>query len=145
MYIQGMAQQTQVFLLCIGFGFSMGLFYDVFSMLRKMFFTSRITVFIQDIVYFLVCTVGAFFFLLCINGLDLRFYVLAGMGMGFLVYYFTLGIIVSRFCKAVATRVNRLLQPIFSLFKRTFSFLAGKTRNIIDKKLKILNKKRLNT
>ena len=55
MYIQGMAQQTQVFMLSAGFGFLAGALYDVVRFIRKIFSSSVGAVIFQDILFFVIC------------------------------------------------------------------------------------------
>lgn len=93
MYIQGMAIQTQIFLLSIGFGFFTGFVFEIIKSVRKVFTESKRAIFIQDILSFLIFTVLIFLFLLCVCSGEIRLYTLFGLLCGYLIYYFTLGYI----------------------------------------------------
>lgn len=120
MYIQGMAQQTQVFMLSVGFGFLLGLVYEIVRFVRAVFSHSRTAVIIQDILFSIICTLLSFFFLLCIDDGKLRMYPYLGMIMGFAIWYFTLGIPVSAILKRLSAFLNGILKSFAVLAKRIF-------------------------
>lgn len=131
MYIQGMAQQTQVFMLSVGFGFLLGLVYEIVRFVRAVFSHSRTAVIIQDILFSIICTLLSFFFLLCIDDGKLRMYPYLGMIMGFAIWYFTLGIPVSAILKRLSAFLNGILKSFAVLAKR-----------ILKKDVKILKKRK---
>jgi len=57
MYIPTMALQTRIFLLSIGLGFLLGILYDVFYIVRLMITKNKYAIYIQDILYLLVCII----------------------------------------------------------------------------------------
>lgn len=120
MYIQGMAQQTQVFMLSVGFGFLLGLVYEIVRFVRAVFSHSRTAVIIQDILFSIICTLLSFFFLLCIDDGKLRMYPYLGMIMGFAIWYFTLGIPVSAILKRLSAFLHGILKSFAVLAKRIF-------------------------
>lgn len=120
MYIQGMAQQTQVFLLCIGFGFLLGSAYDIMRFVREIFSSSPTAMIIQDILFSIVATFSSFFFLLCIDDGKLRMYPYLGMIIGFVIWYFTLGIPVSSIFLRISRFLHSLLKSIFNWIKKIF-------------------------
>ena len=95
MYIQGMAVQTQLFILCIGFGFFLGVIYGVIAGIRKVIFKSDISVFIQDIIISIIYTVLVFLFLLCVCSGELRLYTFLGLLLGWIIYYYTFGCLIN--------------------------------------------------
>ncbi len=129
MYIQTPAQQTYVFLMCIGFGFILGLFYDFVRMIRKSFSNSKRSILLQDILYCVISTFAVFCFLLCCNDGEIRFFVLFGLASGWVIYYFTFGSLVVRVTDAVSGAVRRVFKPI----KRLFRFLWVKSSKIKEK------------
>lgn len=136
MYIQGMAQQTVSFLLCIGMGFALGLIYDSVRLIRRSFFKSKASFYFFDILYFVICTFAVFFFFICINGGEVRGYLFFGLALGWLTYYFTLH-----------TSVCRLTDPasafISSVFMRLRHFAVSMYRRLIKKAVKILKKAKI--
>ena len=95
MYIQGMAVQTQLFILCVGFGFFLGLIYGILTGIRKTMIKSDLSVFIQDIIISIIFTILIFLFLLCVCSGEIRFYTFFGLLLGFIIYYFTCGYLIN--------------------------------------------------
>lgn len=95
MYIQGMAVQTQIFLLCIGFGFCLGIIFELIKLIRKIISHSKYAVLAQDILGFIIFTMLIFLFLLCVSNGELRVYSLFGLMAGYVIYYFTLGFLLA--------------------------------------------------
>lgn len=119
MYIPEMAQQTRVFLLCVGIGFVLGILYDVVRMLRKIFFTSRKALYVQDILYFVICTFCIFLFLLYANNGGVRAFNFVGMALGWVIYYFTLGVLNVK----ITEKIVHLFHKIFKKFQKSIIFL----------------------
>lgn len=140
MYIQGMAQQTVSFLLCIGMGFALGLLYDLIRLIRKSFFKSifksKVSFYFFDILYFVICTFAVFSFFICINGGDVRGYLLFGLALGWLTYYFTLHSSVRRLTDPISSFVS-------SVLVRFRHFAAPKCRRIIKKAVNLLKKAKI--
>ena len=136
MYIQGMAQQTLSFLLCIGMGFALGLLYDLIRLIRRSFFKSKASFYFLDILYFVICTFAVFFFFICINGGEVRGYLLFGLALGWLTYYFTLHSSVCRLTDPISSFVS-------SVLVRFRLFAAPKCRRIIKKALNLLKKAKI--
>lgn len=117
MYIPTPAEQTHVFLMCIGFGFVLGIFYDLVRLIRKTFFPLKKALIIQDILYCVISTFAVFCFLLCINNGEARFFTFLGLAFGWVIYYFTFGVLVVRVADTLAGAVHRLFKPIKSIFR----------------------------
>ncbi len=127
-YISSLAQQTRLFLYAFGFGFILGILYDVFRTVRLIFSNSRIAAWVADIVYFLCVSVFTFGFVLVLNSGKLQGYVLMGEILGWLVYYFSTGSIAVRVSNAVIKAVRTVSYSAFSAAKRPFVFLGGKIK-----------------
>lgn len=72
-------------------GLGLGILYDVFRIIRMLINKRNITIFLQDIIYFIVSGFVTFIFVLGINEGQSRFYILAGEGIGWIAYHITLG------------------------------------------------------
>lgn len=136
MYIPTPAHQTYVFLMCIGFGFLLGIFYHLVRFIRKTFFPFKRAVLIQDILYCVISTFAVFCFLLCCNDGEIRLFVFGGFGVGLLVYYLTFGLFVSRFLDRISFSFKKIFYP----FRRIFTQLSSKIENKRRKKEKNLKK-----
>ena len=96
MYMLTIADQTRLFLLALGLGFLLGIVYDLFRVVRMAFTMRRAGVFIQDVLFFLTCAAVTFVFLLAVNQGEIRGFIIAGEGLGFLIYYFSFGLLAVR-------------------------------------------------
>lgn len=140
-YLPTIADQTKVFMLSLGMGFILGILYDVFRVIR-LIITDKPRAFIfQDMLYFALCTLISFMFLLGVNNGKLRSFELAGEILGWLVYYFTFGTVAIRFGNLVISTVKKLLNFIFGIIFRPIFKFFFKLVNFFKKILKYFMKK----
>ena len=142
LYGLSLATQTKNFLLSLGFGFIMGIFYDLFRIVRISISKGKISTIISDVLYCLFLCFALFLFCLTVNEGEIRFYLLLGSLAGFFVYYFSLGVIIFSFSECVITFVKKVIKSIFNIFFYPFRFVFGKLRNLVNK---ITAKSRKNT
>lgn len=119
MYMLTIADQTRLFLLALGLGFLLGIVYDLFRVVRMAFTMRRVGVFIQDVLFFLTCAAATFLFLLAVNQGEIRGFIIAGEGLGFLIYYFSFGLLAVRVSSFLVHAIHRLF--FFRAFSRSFS------------------------
>ncbi len=128
-YIQGVAEQTRIFLLSIGFGFLLGILYDIFRTVRLIISESKGFVFFMDLLYFAFCTFLNFCYILTLDYGKIRFYVLFAEILGWLIYYFSFG--------AVAIRVTRFvsegIKSIFKIISKPFICVFRKITQLYNK------------
>lgn len=154
MYLPTMALQTRIFLLSIGLGFLLGFLYDIFYISRLAFTKSKYAVYIQDFIYLLICSFATFIFILSLSSGVVRYYILVGELLGWLIYYLSTGLFVVAYAdkavKAIKLFINKtirvLLIPIkwikkkiTLLFKKIsdlFKKLAKKVHKIVKRYLK---------
>lgn len=107
-----LSNQTLAFLHACLLGAAMGVFYDVFRILRIAIPTRKGVVFAQDVVFFLLCAVATFLFLLSeIDGV-VRVFLFIGELLGAVLYYFTLGQLVMKVSKTIIEVVKAILRFI---------------------------------
>jgi len=154
-YIQGLSEQLRLFLQAFGFGFLLGILYDVFRILRLALRFGKKLTFAADVFYVLSCTFFTFFYLLAANNGQLMAFILLGEALGWLVYYFSLGPVAIRVSDAVLRAIRGtvrflsglILKPIRFFFRqgrRFLSFLEKKCKKIakkVSKKIKYYLKK----
>ncbi len=150
-YIQGLTDQTEIFLYALGFGFLLGILYCVFRMLRMMISDSKGFVFFMDLLYFAVCTILVFCFILVTDSGRIRIYVAFGMILGWVVCYFSFGAIAMRVGKSVSAFSGRVMSALFkpfacfgrAFFRKTMKLMAFCKKNIrkSDKKEKYILQK----
>lgn len=83
--------------------------YDVIRAARKGFRCSDFAVFLQDIIFWLLCAVTCFCFLLSVTYGEIRAYIIIGIIFGFIVFRLT----VSRVLYFILLRIMRALNFIF--------------------------------
>ncbi len=120
------SEQVHIFLMAILCGAIMGIINEPFRFLRYMGINDKLSVFIQDIVFMSVIAFISFFFALCYNKGELRFFILLGEFIGFLIFRYTIGLITGklfyllRFCiKKIAKlckSVNNVISTILAKF-----------------------------
>lgn len=122
MYLAGVSQQLRLFTLSLGLGFLLGIVYDLFRSLRLIFSRTpgKYTLFVQDIIYVILCAVITFLFLLSENYGEIRAYVLAGEIIGFFAYYFTIGVLTMRVGDSVANTIHKFLRLTKNIILRPF-------------------------
>lgn len=145
-YIQGLAGQTEIFLYSLGFGFLLGILYDVFRTLRLIISLSKGFAFFCDLLYFVICAFLTFCFILVADSGRVRLYVFFGEALGWFIYYFSFGAIAIRFTNAVTgffrrifSAVSKRIKRILGRFCRIFGKMALFGKKIIrktDKKAK---------
>lgn len=147
MYIDNIASQLQVFLYSVGFGFILGLVYDLFRIFRVFVIKNSKAIPMQDIAYFLLCAILTFVFLLVVNNGRFRFNIFAALVTGFTAYYLTLGRFSVGFAVAVSKRINSIISGFSIILTAPYRLAAeflGKIyrkRAVNFKNIKISRKK----
>lgn len=136
MYIDDISIQINVFLYSLGFGFFLGLIYDIFR-LTGLIIKRNKTVFIQDILYFLLSSFLTFFFLLVVNNGKFRINILIALVSGFYIYYFTISKSVVNFL----IKCIRSLRGIIVSFSRVLTFPFSLILDIFVKSYRKKHKK----
>ena len=109
-------QQLNLFLLSCVFGIPIGLFFDVFRTLRIIFRHCKAAVIIEDILFFMVYGIFIMCFTIVAARSEFRFYYCFGNLLGFVLYYVTLGHIVTAFFRAVAEKIKKYISPPIHCF-----------------------------
>lgn len=115
-----LADQTLTFLLSLLGGAVLCLLYDLFRIFRLSRSTSRVGLFVEDVLYFVLCGFLTFcFFIVRCSG-EIRGYVLLGELLGFVVCRCTL----SALLLCAAKYVYRFIRRLFALLARPLRALA---------------------
>ncbi len=136
LYGLSLATQTMNFLLSLGVGFVLGIVYDSFRILRICISSRKIVIILFDIIYCIFFGLAFFLFLLTTNEGQFRFYLFVGSGVGFSVYYFSLGVIIFSFSELLTEFTKKWIKRIFSVFIFPFRWIYSRTKRFIDKKIK---------
>ncbi len=154
-----LAEQTLIFLQSLLVGAALGLLYDVFRISRVAFPTSTQVVFVEDILFFIVCSLVTFFFGLTVIEGTLRFFLIIGELLGAILYYFTLGKLVMGVSKKIIEAIKAILKFIFkwilrpiwqlvyniiSLIMRPFAFFGRKFKiKLQNTKFRLKNRRKV--
>lgn len=134
--------QLSVLIKSVGAGFFLGFVFSVFMLFNALYGKNTVIVIIRDIIYFIFAAIFTFMFLLKYNAGTLRFYILAGEGIGFCLFYLFPGISSGRLYRAAARGLDKRKKRIHAYFCKKIS---GLKVNVSDKKQKrsIKRQKRL--
>lgn len=135
LYGLSLAVQTKNFLLSLGLGFLMGIIYDAFRIIRICISSKKFVIVIFDLLYCILFCFAFFVFLLTVNEGQFRFYLLLGAGVGFSVYYFSLGAIIFSFSEFLTEFIKKWLKRFFAVLLFPFRWIFSRIKNCIDKKL----------
>ena len=119
-----LAKQTQNFFVAFGFGFLLGILYDVFFIIRSAVSGRRVVTFICDSLFVAAASVLSFTLLLVITDGQIRFYVLLGEALGFTVYYLSLGAFTVRVSEKIIAFFKKLCRFLMRIFIRIFKVVS---------------------
>lgn len=140
MYIMGLAQQTNSFLLCVGFGFLLDILYIAVRFIRKIFFVSHKAVLVQDISYFVAATLGVFFFLLYANNGEVRGYVFLALLLGGIICHCSLGQFILKLSDHIALFLRKILTRLLDPFRMIMVKVAQILKKLRKKLAKLIKK-----
>lgn len=139
-YIVGLREQTANFLLSLGFGFSIGLVYDLVRIIRRLFSDGKKAIMTADILYAVFAAIMTFVFLLTATNGKIMVYILFGELLGFFIYYFTFGVFAMRVGDKLTAFLKKFLKKashaVFAPFRWAFEHIVKKIRKISQKSRK---------
>lgn len=136
LYGLSLATQTKNFLLSLGLGFMMGIFYDLFRIIRMSISKNKISVIISDLLYCIFLCFVTFLFCITVNEGQIRLYLLLGEAIGFAVYYFSLGAIIFSFSEFLVDFIKRCIKRFFCVLFFPFKWIFIRIKGVFDKFLK---------
>ena len=114
--------QGQIFIVFFIIGICIGVIFDVFRAIRKVFDTSDFVTYIEDIIF--VAIVGILFVnnLILINSGEIRFYIILAIIFGMTLYFFTI------------SRISVKIFQFFIKFFKKIMLFPFFFKNMINKK-----------
>ena len=106
------AEQLRRLLSAAGFGFLMGVYYELFRFTRRLFGLKKRAVFLQDAVFGITAAPLTVLFDLWLSGGTLRGYLFVGTAVGMTVYLGTVGRLISRVTARAAAALRKAVQAI---------------------------------
>lgn len=111
-----LADQTAVFLQACLLGAVLALLYDCFRISRIAFRTPAGVLFFEDLLFFIICAVVTFVFMLSTVDGKIRFFILIGELIGGVVYRLTLGYLIMKVSKEIIRGIKCVLRFLFRFF-----------------------------
>ena len=102
-------QQAMAFVWAVLIGAVFGLLFDVFRIIRIALPVADVVIAAQDILYFSICAVLTFFYLLGHADGRVRFFLLVGILLGAVIYFCTLSIFVMNVSRLIIAFVRGVL------------------------------------
>lgn len=119
-----LSQQTVYFLYSILFGIILSVLYDIVRILRFCGFNRAWQIVLSDVLYFVLCAFLTVLFALPFNKGEVRYFVLFGEALGFVLYRFTVG--------EYSARIYQFFIHIISmLFRKTFKYLIKISNKVL--------------
>lgn len=127
-----MSGQTAVFFQSLLLGAALGCFYDLFRITRIAFVLPAPLVLVEDLLFFLFSCIVLFGFMLENSFGQIRYFILLGVALGWIVYYNTVGCLVIK-CSA---RIIRAARAVLAFLWRPFAWMgrrAGDAKRKFEK------------
>ncbi|WP_058486504.1 spore cortex biosynthesis protein YabQ [Defluviitalea phaphyphila] len=149
--IVSISEQAHIFFIAVTAGVIIGIFYDLFRIIRKIFPHPNWLIQLEDLIYWITISAFMFFVLFNKNYGEIRGFVLLGALLGNIIYFFTISIVFMKFAtwiiywtkKIIKTILRILFIPIKLILKilyypykwisYPFKFLRGKIKIIMNK------------
>lgn len=119
-------------------GIAIGIFFDIFRILRKSFKTPDIITYIEDIIFWIFTGAFFLFVLFKFNNGEIRSYVVIGLLLGIMIYMLTISkyfikanvAIIKLIKKVIIYPINLIWNLLKKIFK-PFSFMVINIRKIL--------------
>lgn len=132
--------QLWQFVYALLFGAFLGVFYDVFRIIRNIINNGKMLIIFEDIIYLFVSSVLTFCFAFFINNGQLRFFIIIGIVLGLIVYYFTVGFIVMKSVNFIILLLKKIFGFVFALIIFPFVKIFILLKPFLRKTLKFFRK-----
>ena len=117
-------------------GISIGLLFDCFRILRKLFKFNDFIIYIQDVLFWILS--GAIFMItIILLGVEIRLYVILSLILGIYIYFFTISKYIIKFVTKIFSTINKIIIKIFKIIIKIIvvPFNYGKSKIIKNKNL----------
>ena len=116
------SQQTALFLLSVVLGAGLGVVYDCFRVFRIVFppASKKAAVAVEDIIFWLIYGFCVFCYSAVLARGQVRFFIVAGSLIGFVLYIVTIGNAVTGVIRRIVTAVCKVLRKVYSTIIEPF-------------------------
>jgi spore cortex biosynthesis protein YabQ len=105
-------EQMQLFLISCLFGIPIGIFYDIFRVIRIIFPHNSISTAAEDILFFIFYSVFIMSFTFSAARSEFRMYYIFGNAAGFTLYYFSIGKLTSGFFIRITLIIKKYIKKL---------------------------------
>ena len=105
-------------------GFIIGLFFDIFRILRKSFKTSNLVTYIEDTIFGVITGLFLIFMLLDFNNGELRLYIFAALAFGMIIYFSVISKFFIKINVAIITFFKKIFGTIIRIILKPFRKIA---------------------
>lgn len=120
--------QAYLFLVFSLTGIFIGCLFDFFRILRKLFKTSNLITYIEDILFWILTGIIILYVIWYFNDGEIRLYLLLGLIMGIIIYILTISNIFLKIVFNILYKIKKILTLILSPF---FLFFSKISKNIL--------------
>lgn len=121
-------------------GITIGVFFDIFRILRKSFKTPDVITYIEDIVFWIFTGLFFIFILFKYNNGELRSYILIGLIFGIIIYIITISKYFINISVNIINKIKKILEYpiklIYKILKSIYYFINNIKITFFDKILK---------
>ena len=111
--ILSVSEQAWLFLSACAAGFVIGFVYDAFRIIRIAIPHPSFLIQLEDILYWALALAGMFIFLQHTTGGEVRAYSIFGAGLGALLYFLTLSVVIMAVSAAIISFIKKVLATAF--------------------------------
>jgi len=134
--ILSMSGQAWLFIATVVAGMVIGLFYDVFRILRKTAPHVAWMVQVEDAIFWIAATGAMFYFMLNQNFGEIRLFSIVGAACGLALYFATISRVVMVSAVGIINFIKRVIATVFRIITFPIRFLYGVISPHIQKLLK---------
>ncbi len=116
------------------FGVAVGVFYDLFRVLRLIFRPTAAAVFVEDLLFFSITALLMSIFLFTFHSGVLRLYILVCAAAGAALWYMTLGRVLYRLWRRVADKIRQAIAVLSAPLRRKWADFREKMAQKREKK-----------
>ena len=117
-----------VYLLC---GIAIGIFFDIFRVLRRSFKTPDVVTYIEDVIFGVLTGVFLIIMLFVLNNGELRFYIFIAIILGLAIYFLTISKFFIKINVKILTTIKKSILKILSIIFYPINMLLNFLRKYV--------------
>lgn len=123
-------------------GILVGIFFDIFRVLRKSFKTSDLLTYIEDILFWIITGIFLLFIIFKFNNGEIRSYVIIGLILGIIIYMLA----ISKHFININVKIISFIKKIFKILSYPIKLILNILRKILLKPISffVINIKKIN-